>query len=234
MENTQSTCWDDLDLVAKAGINRVLLYGPSGTGKTFAGLHFGSPSSAYRVICTEDLSSADLTGSWMPTASGAFEFLLGPAILAWMGADGKGGRLVVDEVDASGDALSQLLAMTDSPESAKWRNPATGETLRPGPDFSVVMTTNVEDPDDIPPALRDRFPVAINVDRPPLAAVERLSEDLQATALHGRGDTRVPLRALYAFDALRKHHDDETAARLVFGANGERFSDALRIGNCDR
>jgi hypothetical protein len=171
----------------------------------------------------------------MPGEGGNFDFHLGPAIMAWTGLKGEGGRLVVDEVDrASGDALSQLLAMTDSPESAQWRNPKTNEIMRPGAKFSVVMTTNVEDPDDIPTALRDRFPVAIRIDRPPVEAVALLSEDLRAGALYGEGSSRLPLRSLFAFDQLRIHHGDETAARLVFGRDGEGVFDALRIGNCGR
>jgi len=230
--NNQPSCWDDFATVIAAGIKRVLLYGEPGVGKTYAALHTNNenPENAYRLVCTEDLTSAEITGTWMPNGSGTWDFLTGPAINAWIGVDGLGGRLVVDEVDrASGDVLSQLLAMTDSPESARWRHPGTNEILRPGPNFTVVMTSNVEDPEDIPEALIDRFPTRIKIDRPPLAAVERLSEDLRAGALYGVGDSRLPLRSLYAFDQLRAHCGDEEAARLIFGANGEAIVDSLRI-----
>jgi MoxR-like ATPase len=145
-----------------------------------------------------------------------------------------GGRLVVDEVDrASGDALSTLLAMTDSPESARWRNPETSEWVRPGPQFSVVMTTNIDDLDDIPPSLRDRFPVSIRIDRPHASALASLSSDLRASALAGSvgpAGRRVSLRCFHAFDELRHHLGAARAAQLVFGDEvGASVLDSLAI-----
>ncbi len=215
-------CWQDLEDVLAAGIDRILLYGPPGTGKTYAALHEGTSGVAERLVCTEDLASGDVTGTWMPAGASAWRFVEGPALRAWRGTDGRGTRLVVDEVDrASGDALSVLLAMTDSSESARWRHPATGEWWHPGEAYSVVMTTNLEGLDELPDALRDRFPVALCIDRPHPAAVERLSEDLRGPALAGslaEQGRRVSLRRFYAFDQLRRRHGPERAASLVFGA----------------
>jgi hypothetical protein len=143
--------------------------------------------------------------------------------------------LVVDEVDrASGDALSTLLAMTDSTESARWRNPDSGEWVRPGPEFSVVMTTNAEDLALLPPALLDRFPVQIRVDRPHPSAVTLLGDDLRQAALGGAlGPTgrRVSLRKFYTFDQLRPACGEDEAARLVFGDLGSDVLDAIRVGS---
>ncbi|MFZ1063322.1 MAG: AAA family ATPase [Acidimicrobiales bacterium] len=229
-------CWRDFADVLDAGVARVLLHGPSGTGKTFAALHFGVSHVAERLVCTEDLTTGEITGTWMPAGDGRWEWREGPAIRAWRGDDGLGGRLVVDEVDrASGDALSTLLSVTDSVESARWRNPQSGEWVRPGPQFSVVMTSNVEDLDDIPAALRDRFPVSLRIDQPHPSALESLSPDLRAPAQSGSfGDVsrRVSLRSFHAFDQLRAHLGVERAARLAFG--NERASDvldALAIGD---
>jgi MoxR-like ATPase len=229
-------CWRDFDDVLAAGISRVLLYGPPGTGKTFAALHFGVvETAAERLICTEDLTSGEITGTWMPSSEGRFEWRVGPAIRAWRGDGGRGGRLVLDEIDrASGDALSTLLTVTDSPASARWRNPETLEWVRPGPEFSVVMTSNIEDLDDVPRALRDRFPVSIRVDRPHPSALASLSSDLREPALMGSLDPehrRVSLRSFYAFDDLRRHHGTPRAAQLVFGASAaQSVLDALTIG----
>jgi len=229
-------CWQDLVDVLVARISRVLLYGPPGTGKTFAALHHGVEEGyAERLVCTEDLTSGEITGTWMPTGESRFEWREGPAIRAWRGREGRGGRLVLDEVDrASGDALATLLAVTDSPESARWRNPETLEWVRPGREFSVVMTSNIEDLDDVPRALRDRFPVSIRVDRPHPASVLRLSGDLRAPALAGSlgpEQRRVSLRSFYAFDELRRHHGSTRAARLVFGEDvAQSVLDALAIG----
>ncbi len=228
-------CWADLADVVEAGVSRVLLYGPPGTGKTHAALHFrvtGAP--AERLVCTEDLTTGEVTGTWMPVDQGRWRWHEGPAIRAWRARGGRGGRLVVDEVDrASGDALATLLAVTDSEGSARWHHPETGEWVTPGPDFSVVMTTNLEELDDVPAALRDRFPVAIRVDRPHPSAVAALSDDLRLPALAGSlGDAtrRVSLRSFYAFDRLRDRWGTERAARLVFGAErADAVRDALAI-----
>jgi MoxR-like ATPase len=171
----------------------------------------------------------------MPTGENRFEWREGPAIRAWRADDGKGGRLVLDEVDrASGDALATLLAITDSPESARWRNPDTLEWVRPGREFSVVMTSNVDDVDEIPASLRDRFPVNIRIDRPHPHAVAQLSHDLRVPALAGSlgpRERRVSIRSFYAFDELRTHHGPERAAVLVFGYDvAQGVLDALAIG----
>ena len=226
-------CWTDLADVLDAGIDRLILYGPPGTGKTYAALHTGvGPEPAERLVCTEDLTSAEVTGTWMPTGEATWTWLDGPALRAW-GAGGVGGRLVIDEVDrASGDALSALLAVTDSRDSATWRDPRTGEWRRPGPRYSVVMTTNVEDLSLLPPSLRDRFPVALRIDRPPTSAVEELSEDLRGPALAGslgeRG-RRLSLRTFGAFDALRTRLGPARAAALLFGSEAQDVLDALRV-----
>jgi MoxR-like ATPase len=232
-------CWSDVADVMGAGVQRILLYGPPGTGKTYAALKLGLTAGvSERLVCTEDLTTGEITGTWMPVGAGKWEWREGPAIRAWKANAGRGGRLVVDEVDrASGDALSTLLAITDSIESARWRNPETNQWVKPGPDFSVVMTTNIEDLGDIPPALRDRFPVAIRIDRPHPHAVSTLSDDLRGPALNGslaESERRVSLRSFYAFDQLRSHLGAERAARLLFGeSTAAAVLDALSIGSLE-
>ncbi len=239
IEAEPGQCWIDVADVLATGVGRVLLYGPPGTGKTFAALKLGLVQGvSERLVCTEDLTTGEITGTWMPAGAGKWEWREGPAIRAWRANGGRGGRLVVDEIDrASGDALSTLLAVTDSAESARWRNPETGQWIKPGPDFSVVMTTNVEDLDDIPAALRDRFPVALRIDRPHPHAVATLSEDLRGPALQGslgEASRRVSLRSFYAFDRLREALGAPRAARLIFGdVDGQAILDALAIGSLE-
>jgi len=233
-------CWQDFADVLTSGLDRIILYGPPGTGKTFAALRSGlsAHSVAERVICTEDLTTADITGSWMPRGEGRWEWLEGPAIRAWRGDGARGGRLVVDEVDrAAGDVLSLLLAMTDTDGSAQWRNPETGDVVQPAKGFVAVMTTNSETLEEIPRALRDRFPVAIRIDRPHPSSVERLSVDLRAPAMSSslaEMDRRISLRTFYAFDVLRREHGAERAAQLLLGSQrSTSFLDALRIGRLE-
>jgi hypothetical protein len=145
---------------------------------------------------------------------------------------------VVDEIDrASGDVLSQLLAFTDSEASATFLHPVTGETVRPLPGFSVIMTTNLEDPDDLAPALRDRFAVALRIDKAHEAGLAKLPDDLRplAASMVGSGTGRnVSLRTFYAFDTLRARMGTEHAAQLVFGAQrAESLLDAIAINNVE-
>lgn len=227
-------CWQDFNDVIAAGVDRVILYGPPGTGKTFAGLNAGNvQQGAYRLICTEDMTQADVTGCWMPAESNTWKWLEGAAVKAWQGNGLAGGRLVVDEIDkANGDVLSVLLAMTDSESSARWEHPATGKVLRPREGFSVVMTTNLERMQDLPEALKDRFPVAIRINTPHPEALKVLSEDLRkpcAALADADKDRRFSIRTFMEFDNLRKSMDAERAARLLFGKRATDILDAIRI-----
>ena len=118
-------CWQAFEDCLNAGIDRIILFGPSGIGKTFAGLNMGNVSGgAHRLVCTEDMTNADVTGAFMPNERGTFTWNYGSAVKAWEGNGITGGRLIVDEVDkASGDVFATLLSMLDSPESATWENP---------------------------------------------------------------------------------------------------------------
>jgi MoxR-like ATPase len=226
-------CWAEVADALNAGIDRLILFGPPGTGKTYAGLNYGEVErGAHRLVCTDDMTNADVTGAWMPNASGTWTWHEGAAVRAWSGDGEKGGRLVVDEIDkAGGDVFATLLAMTDTADSAEWSHPSTNEIVRPLEGYSVVMTTNVEDMDDLPTALKDRFPVAIRIDRPHPAALEKLSYDLRAYAVQmaDAGHRRLSLRSFYAFDKLRKALGDEKAAHMVFGSRGTSILDAIRI-----
>jgi MoxR-like ATPase len=226
-------CWQDFDDALRAGIDRIILFGPSGSGKSYGGLTMGDiTAGSYRLTCNEDMTSADVTGHFMMNGT-AWEWNEGAVLRAWKGNGHRGGRLVADEINtASGDVLSLLLAMFDSPESASWTHPATKQTFTPAEGFSVVMTTNVEDMRELPTALRDRFPVAIRINRPHPNALLRLSADLReaaASSIDADGDRRYSLRAFLAFDKLRPQLGTERAATMVFGRNSTAILDAIRI-----
>jgi hypothetical protein len=103
------------------------------------------------------------------------------------------------------------------------------------------MTSNIENPDELPMALKDRFPVAIKIDQAHPAALMPLAEDLRhlaATMVAAKPGRRASLRAFYEFNRLREatHPRGERifttdrAARLVFGHLAEPVIDALKIG----
>lgn len=238
--NTQTTtttplpqCWQDVQDCLNAGIDRIILFGPAGTGKTYAGLHFGDvQAGAHRLVCTEDMTSMDVTGAFMPDGSGKFSWVAGSALKAWEGNGITGGRLIVDEVDkASGDVFALLLAMLDSPDSASWEHPETGRIHRPKDGFSAVMTTNIENMEELPTALADRFPVRIRINTPHPTALEKLSPDLRKYAVRmcDAGKRRISLRTFMAYDKLRKQLGDEDASRVIFGARSQDVIDAIRV-----
>ncbi len=226
-------CWKALEDCLNAGIDRVILYGPSGIGKTYAGMTLGKvDAGAFRLVCTEDMTNMDVTGGFMPNGKGGFMWLDGSALKAWKGNGTEGGRLIVDEVDkASGDVFATLLAMLDSPESASFEHPETGEVIRPLNGFSAIMTTNIENMGELPTALADRFPIRIRINEPHPSALLRLSPDLRkyAVRMADAGDDRISLRAFIALDKLRASVGMERACSLTFGDRSRQILDALAI-----
>lgn len=229
------SCWDKVEACLNAGSTHVLLYGPPGTGKTYAGLNMGllPDQQAHRLQCTEEMSDGKIVGHPMPISASKWEYILGPAILAWQGNGTRGDRLVVDEGDKLyGDAASIMHGMLDSLESCKWQHPITKEIHRPKPGFSVVLTTNLENMRDLPEALADRFPIKIRIDRPHPAALERLPEDLRSAAaasVDAPAHRRFSLRTFLEYSKLRPQLGQDLAAQICFGEHAQSILDTLKV-----
>jgi MoxR-like ATPase len=230
-------CWQDFKDVISAGVDRVILFGAPGTGKTYGGLTLGvGDGGSFRLICTEDMTTAQVSGAFMPDADG-FKFMEGSALRAWRGNGQVGGRLVVDEVDkASGDVFGELLNFLDSTDSSSFAHPETNEVFTPLSGFSAVMTSNIEHPDDLPMALRDRFPIAIEINAPHPSALLSLPTHLRTVAnavISSEPERRVSLRAFYAYNTLlNSGMTNERASVMAFGAQkAEAIIDAVRVGS---
>lgn len=225
--------WSIIDAVI-ATSRRVLLFGPPGTGKTYAAArrNVAKDQSIYQITMTEETPAAEIRGHFLPKGS-EMVWMDGPAIRAWR----EGSRLVINEIDrASADSLSLLYAILDDPEFAELTLP-TGEIVRPAEGFHVVATMNGQ-PYELPLALQDRFPVTIEVMDVNPEAIKALPEDLRVpareSALVSDQDRRLSVRMWMEFASLRsklnrqyssKEKGTTMAAKAVFGA---RWGEALR------
>lgn len=227
--DNETNCWDTFNQVLSAGIDRMILFGPPGTGKTFSALHVNKKpgQDSHRLTCTDDMTNMDVTGGFLPSENG-FEYIEGAAIKARR----TGSRLVVDEIDkAGGDVFATLLNMTDSAESAEWEHPVTGEKTYPAPGYTVIMTTNVEQIEELPEALTDRFPVRVRIDRPHPDALLSLPAHWRnyADRMADAGSQRMSLRLFQSMAKLSNQMGEEKAAQLILGQRASAFLEAIKI-----
>jgi len=231
-------CWQ-LVAAAIGNADRVLLYGPPGTGKTYAaatnkvGLNMDGDPNVYQITMTEDTASANLEGFYKPSSDGGFEWHDGIAIQAWR----TGGRLVINEIDhASPDAMTFLHAILDDKDIAQLTlNNDNKETVRPEPGFTVIATTNSL-PESLPMALKDRFPVKINVNTIHPKALDMFPESWRATvsdtSLSMDSESRLSVRAWREFfDLIGKGLDKREAGYLIFGDRADELMDAIFLSD---
>lgn len=228
----EMTGWDKAQLAMTNGLDRLLLYGAPGTGKTYFGLHYhlSSNQKAYRLICTDEMTDGDLVGHFIDTGSDGHAWVEGMAIKAWR----EGARLVVDEINrVNGDVESRLMAIIDTVASSSWQHPTTGEIVTPQPGFSVIATMNGE-PADLSPAIRDRLVARVEIDTPHPDAISALPEYLREIAKQFASttvsDERYSLRSFFQYAGLiERGVSPMDAAHLLMPNIAEGLADATAV-----
>jgi MoxR-like ATPase len=201
----------------------VLLHGRPGTGKTYAAQTLGlrQTQAVFTITMTPETPAAEIRGHYIPK-DGAFYWQDGPAIRAWR----EGGRLIINEIDlAGGDVTGLLYAIAESKHSAALTLP-TGELVKPAEEFQVVATTNAPI-EELPEAILNRFPVALEIKEANPVAIAQLPEDLRnaaAGSVMAENNRRISLRCWLEYAQLRGKIGHTSAAAAIFG---ERAADVL-------
>lgn len=222
------TCWELVDEVV-GNCDRVLLWGVSGTGKSWAARRNnlnGSP--VFSVSLTDDTPAAELRGHY-GIVEGSYKWLDGPCVLAWR----KGCRCVLNELEkASGDAQTFLLGFLDDIEIAQQTLP-NNETVTPKKGFHVVATMNGHPDQDLLPALRDRFPVCIHIDEVAPPALEKLPPTIREIAKNSgiikEAQRRISIRSWNEFVRLSEIVGEPMAAHCIFGDRANTVLEHLKL-----
>jgi MoxR-like ATPase len=212
--------------------NRVLLYGLPGTGKTYFGLNSALKGrNSYRLICTEEMTDADLIGCYKQNSAGNWSFAEGVGIKAWR----EGARLVVDEINRmNGDVESRMMALIDSTASSSWQHPDTGEVVKPHENFSVVATMNGL-PEDLAPAILDRLTVRCEVNEPHPDALDSLPDylrEIAKTMTDPNAVRRYSLRSFVDFAAMYAASNNlDHSAQVVFPEDHDSVTTVLKVAS---
>ena len=228
---TVSGPWDLVRFALEWRSPRTLLYGPPGTGKTKTPyLHAMEHGwQCLSTTLTEDTPMTELRGHFVLKGN---EFVWHDGLIAraWRLSLDTPVLVILNEIDhASGDTSTFLHNALDDPEMASMDMP-NDETLRPFPEHVMYVATMNGVPEDLSFALRDRFPVKINLETPNPEAITSLPPRLRTMGANLGSHPGLTLRGLYEFARLSAiSSNDQVSARLIFGDASPDFLNALKL-----
>jgi hypothetical protein len=219
----RSKWWEILEACLDSGLNRILLVGPPGTGKSTT-----ADRDGLRVTCHEDAGPESMVGTFIQK-DGNTVWIDGPAVCAMK----QGTRIVLDEADhSSPECVSLLYALLDDAPSIML---PTGEQVKASKGYQVIGTSN-SSPSDFPEAILDRFEAVIVASNPHPEAVKSVGLMVPIMTNYYSGLDKKPyqfkgsptLRKCRNFsklvDAGMNH---EIAATCVFGSAGKEILSAM-------
>ena len=228
--------WYVLNKVLDASTPRILLYGPPGTGKSLTPCLWAKEHdwAFCSVTLTEETPMSELRGHFVLKGN---EFVWHDGLIAraWRlsHTHPQGIVVVLNEIDHAGaDVQSFLHNALDDPAMARMDLPGD-ETLSPAVGKVLYVATMNGRPEDLPEALRDRFPVTLEMPTPNPQALAALPADLRTLATNitiaKDADRRISPRAFFEFASLRGPLGDQLAAHAVFGAAAPDLINALAV-----
>jgi len=229
------TAWQIHDHMLSAHVPRMLTYGPPGIGKSYGPAKWAAKNrwEFMSVTLTDQTPASELRGHFILKGSD-FVWHDGVVTRAWRKTqEGLNVLIEINEiVEAGADVEVFLHNALDDPEFARLDLP-TGETIRPAPERLIVVATMNGNPGMIREALRDRFPVKIQLNEPHPDAIMALPSDLRPLAMEmtkaSKGKDRMSVRPFVAYAQLRSRVAANIAAEAVFGENALDILTALGL-----
>lgn len=219
--------WQMVEKLLSERNPRTCLWGPPGVGKSFTPFAVAQENGweFLSITLTDQTPMSELRGHFL-LKDNSYQWHDGIIARAWRLSHKKTVVLVINEiVEASADAEVFLHNAMDDPEIARMDLP-NGETLRPNATNLLVIATMNGRPEHLRDALRDRFPVMIEMVQPHPAAIAALPQDLRKFAAAATspkaGPDRMSIRPIAAFAKLRLQlKNAELAAQAVWGKRAE-------------
>lgn len=219
----KTTPWNLFDQLLDAKVDRLLIDGPPGLGKSYTPWAWAQANGweFISTTITDQTPMSELRGHFILKGHD-FVWHDGTIARAWRTSQtGKGVVLELNEINEAGaDAEVFLHNALDDPEFARLDLP-TAETLRPRADRLIIVATMNARPEHLREALRDRFPVRIHVNTPHPAALAKISDKgLRAVATEWCAEGypgRLSIRPFIAYEKLALSIPQELAAEAIFG-----------------